>query len=579
MAIAIRAKQGLTRRHLLVRSASTLALAGLGSLARPYLSRAADRPLIANGLASGDASTDSAVVWARADRPARMRVECSTLESFKSILRVASSNALPDHDFTSKVLLENLPTGQDIFYRVRLEDIGEPGISGETQVGHFRTAPTDKSSISRSSISFVWSGDTAGQGWGIDPAHGGMRTYKTMLESRPDFFIHCGDHIYADCPIPSELKLPDGGIWRNIVTEEKSAVAHSLKQFRGNYKYNLLDGNLRAFNAQVPMLAQWDDHEVTNDWSPVGSADETGYAEDGSSRLVARARRAFFEFMPIRSTPAQEGRVYRRIGYGPLLDVFLIDMRSYRDSTWNKRDDRSDTFILGSAQLAWLKRELAASDATWKVIAADLPIGLISEDAIALGDGPPERREHEIADLLSFMKRAGVRNTVWLTADMHYTAAHHYDPNRAVFQQFEPFWEFVSGPLHAGTWGPGELDNTFGPKAMFQKGCSAEQGENLAPCFGLQFFGRVEIDGQGCRQPKSLVGRYRAAAGRAAGNHAGSAYLSRLDHDSIRLNRIMISSLCLSMISAQTRSAFVARENRYPLFRIIAPKRQRVTIR
>ena len=61
-------------------------------------------------------------------------------------------------------------------------------------------------------------------------------------------------------------------------------------------------------------------------------------------------------------------------------------MRSYRDSTWNKRDDRSDTFILGAAQLAWLKRELASSDATWKVIAADLPIGLISLDAIALGE-------------------------------------------------------------------------------------------------------------------------------------------------------------------------------------------------
>ena len=85
---------------------------------------------------------------------------------------------------------------------------------------------------------------------------------------------------------------------------------------------------------------------------------------------------------------------------------------------------------------------------------------------------------------------------MWLTADMHYTAAHYYDPNRAVFQDFEPFWEFVSGPIHAGTWAPGELDNTFGPAAMFQKGCSAQQGENLAPCFGLQFFGRVDIDGQ-----------------------------------------------------------------------------------
>jgi alkaline phosphatase D len=489
MAIAIRAKQGPTRRQLLVRSASSIALAGFGSLAKPYLSRAADRPQVASGIASGDVSAGSAVVWARADRPARMQVECSTLESFKTILRVASADALPEHDFTSKVLLEGLPPGQDIFYRVRFEDIGR--ISGETQVGHFRTAPADKSSIS-----FVWSGDTAGQGWGIDPARGGMRTYKTMLENRSDFFIHSGDHIYADCPIPAELKLPDGGTWRNIVTEEKSTVAHSLAQFRGNYKYNLLDANLRAFNAAVPMFAQWDDHEVTNDWSPIGTADETGYAEDGTSHLVARARRAFFEFMPIRSFPGHDGRVYRKIGYGPLLDVFLIDMRSYRDSTWNKRDDHSDTFILGPMQLAWLKRELAASDATWKVIAADLPIGLVSEDAIALGNGPPERREHEIADLFSFMKRAGIRNTVWLTADMHYTAAHHYDPNRAIFQDFEPFWEFVSGPLHAGTWGPGELDNTFGPKAMFQKGCSAEQGENLAPCFGLQFFGRVDIEGR-----------------------------------------------------------------------------------
>jgi alkaline phosphatase D len=210
---------------------------------------------------------------------------------------------------------------------------------------------------------------------------------------------------------------------------------------------------------------------------------------------VAHGCRAFHEFMPIRPFAAQAGRVYRKIGYGPLLDVFMIDMRSYRDSTWNKRDDRSDAFILGAMQLDWLKRELLASNATWKVIAADLPIGLISEDAVALGDGPLELREHEIAELLSFMKRAGVKNTVWLTADMHYTAAHYYDPNRAVFSDFEPFCEFVSGPLHAGSWGPGQLDNTFGPALMFAKGCSTEEGENLAPCFGLQFFGRVDIDG------------------------------------------------------------------------------------
>jgi len=488
MPIAIRAGQSLNRRQWLVRSAATCAVAGLGSLARPYLSRAADRPLITSGIQSGDVSADSAVIWARADRPARMQVECSTLESFRTIIGAASAEALPAGDFTSKVLLGGLPAGQDIFYRVRFESLDGPGIAGETQVGHFRTAP-----LARSNVSFAWSGDTAGQGWGIDENRGGMRTYRTMLDNRPDFFIHSGDHIYADCPVERELKLPDGDVWRNIVTEEKSAVAQTLEQFRGNYKYNWLDPNFRAFHAAVPLFAQWDDHEVTNDWAPNGTADETGYAEDGSSLLVARASRAFHEFMPMRSVPARDGRIYRRIAYGPLLDIFMLDMRSYRDSTFNRRDDQSEARILGAAQLAWLKRELVTSDATWKVIAADMPIGLFSEDGIALGDGPPERREHEIADLLSFMKRAGIRNTVWLTADMHYTAAHHYDPNRAVYQDFEPFWEFVSGPLHAGTWAPAPLDNTFGPKAVFQKGYS---GENLAPCFGLQFFGRVDIDGK-----------------------------------------------------------------------------------
>lgn len=485
----LRAARAWTRRQFLVHSTSSLAVASLGTLAKPHLSRAADRPQITSGIQSGDVSGASAVIWARADRAARMQVECSTLESFKAIVASASGDALPEADFTSKLLLNDLPPGQDIFYRVRFDDVAT-GIAGESRVGHFRTAPA-----ARQSISFLWSGDTAGQGWGIDVSRGGYRSYRTMLDNRPDFFIHSGDHIYADCTIPAEQNLPNGEIWRNIVTEEKSEVAHTLAQFRGNYKYNHLDEHFRAFHAEVPMFAQWDDHEVTNDWSPTGSYDAAGYEDDGTPLLVARARRAFFDFMPIRDVGARQSRVYRKIAYGALLDVFMIDMRSYRDGTWNKGSDYRG-WIFGTEQLAWLKRELAASRATWKVIAADLPIGLISLDAVALGNGPPDRREHEIADLLAFIKRAGIRNIVWLTADMHYTAAHYYDPNKAQFQDFDPFWEFVSGPLHAGTWSPGELDDTFGPVAMYQHGCSAAQGENLAPCFGLQFFGRVDIDGR-----------------------------------------------------------------------------------
>src|SRR4051794_40065655 len=111
MAIAIRAKRGLTRRQLLVRSAATIAVSGL---AKPYLSRAADRPVIACGIQSGDVSASSAVIWARADRAAQMRVEYSLAESFASTLGSSSADALPGSDFTSKMLLEGLPAGRDI---------------------------------------------------------------------------------------------------------------------------------------------------------------------------------------------------------------------------------------------------------------------------------------------------------------------------------------------------------------------------------------------------------------------------------------------------------------------------------
>src|ERR1700755_2854275 len=134
MAVAIRTKKSLTRRQLLIRSASTIALAGLGSIAKPYLSRAADRPLIASGIQSGDVASDSAVIWARADRPSRMCIECSTVESFAGIVRTASIDALPEHDLTAKLVIDGLPPGQDIFYRVRFESFDE-GLAGAAQTG------------------------------------------------------------------------------------------------------------------------------------------------------------------------------------------------------------------------------------------------------------------------------------------------------------------------------------------------------------------------------------------------------------------------------------------------------------
>jgi len=499
-----------SRRRFLTTAAASTAFSTLGGIAQPYLSHAADRPLITHGIQSGDVSVDSGMVWARADKPSRMLVEVATTNSFKLIRHRVFVDALPETDFTAKVLLQDLPAGQDIFYRIQFQDLFSPTIVGEPMVGHFRTAPSDQRSIS-----FVWSGDTAGQGWGIDESRGGMRTYATMLRNRPDFFIHNGDTIYADGPIVAEKKMPNGEVWKSLVVEEKAKVAETLSEFRANYKYNLLDRNLRAFNLEIPTFAQWDDHEVTNNWwpgEPLERAEHKAkkYVEPNTLILMARGHRAFHEYMPIRETQAEPSRVYRKISYGPLLDVFMLDMRSYRGPNNENMQDSygPDAYFLGPAQLAWLKRELLNSKATWKVISADMSISLVvvydavrrrGFEAVANRDnGAPRGRELEVADILSFIKHANIRNTLWITTDVHYTAAHQFDPNRAAFQDFEPFWEFVSGPIHAGTLGPAVLDKTFGPEVVFQKAPPPGQGAapGLPPSDGLQFFGHVAIEGQ-----------------------------------------------------------------------------------
>jgi alkaline phosphatase D len=287
--------------------AAALVLGGQGSvLARPR--PGGTRPRITHGVQSGDVSTTGAIVWARTDRPSRMFVEVAPTESFRQPRIYKGPLVDESTDFAAQLDLTGLPSGQDVFYRVRFED-ARTGRSGEPVFGTFRTPSTDVGG----GVSFVWSGDTAGQGWGINPDFGGMRIYQTIRGVAPDFFIHSGDTVYADGPIQPSVTLPDGRIWRNILTEEKSKVAETLGEFRGNYKYNLLDENLKRFNAEVPMLAQWDDHETTNNWYPGEVLDDPRYTETNVDMLAARANRAFHEYMPIRQGVSdEEGRIYRK---------------------------------------------------------------------------------------------------------------------------------------------------------------------------------------------------------------------------------------------------------------------------
>ncbi|MGE3510138.1 MAG: alkaline phosphatase [Vicinamibacterales bacterium] len=523
--------QSSSRREFLRVSTATAAGLALPRLplfgsAPAIIISAAERPQALQGVQFGDPREGAVMVWSRSDRGARLIVDWSYDEQFDTFRRIVGPHALETTDFTARQDLVGLEAGREVFVRVMFPGLENDRALSEPVTGRFIAPPDhrreehdrDKRETEhgaydlgrgRSSLRFLWSGDTAGQGWGINPAFGGMKIYEAMRRREPHFFIHSGDNIYADGPISSSALAEGGQLWTNLVTPEVSKVAETLNEFRGRYRYNLLDENVRRFDAEVPQIWQWDDHEVVNNWSDSKdlSAD-TRYTEKNVPLLVARGTRAFLEYAPMRPFKALESqRVYRRFSYGPLLDLFVLDMRSYRGpNTDNLQPTPNDqTVFLGAEQLHWLKTGLAKSTAVWKVVAADMPIGLNVGDgttatgqarweAVANGEpGAPKGRELEFAELFRHLKRRRVRNVVWLTADVHYCAAHYYDPNRAAFQDFDGFWEFVSGPLNAGSFGPNVLDNTFGPQVVFQKAPPPGM-VNLSPYSGMQFFGEVNID-------------------------------------------------------------------------------------
>ena len=503
-------------RRAFLRQAAGLAASGAGSLvvsrnvargegrglfaqAPAIVTPESARPSSAFGVTSGDVDGDRAIVWSRTDRAARLIVDYSTTESFKDARRIVGPAALESSDFTARVDLSGLPPGQRIFYRATFQSLQDLRVSSEPMTGTFTTP---QSGGSLRDVTIAWSADTVGQGWGINAEMGGMRLYETMRAVGADVFIHTGDTIYADGPLVSEVTLDDGRIWRNLVTEEKSKVAETLAEFRGNHRYNLLDENVRRFNASLSQFVIWDDHEVLNNWYPTEViTGQSPFTERSVALLAARAKRAFMEYTPGRPDPTDPERIYRACRFGPLVEIFGFDMRSYRGpNTANRQPALSEeSAILGGPQVEWLKRRLQASTAAWKIIASDMPLGLVVPDgplfeAVANGDdGPALGREIEIAALLKFIRDRRIPNVVFVTGDVHYCAAHHYDPARASFTDFHPFWEFVAGPAHAGTFGPARLDKTFGPEVKFL-GIPPGMKPNRPPSEGLQFFGTLTVN-------------------------------------------------------------------------------------
>lgn len=410
---------------------------------------------VSHGIATGDVTSDSAVLWFRTDGPAQVEVRSAPVDEWEHAPRVKTElfSTKAAQDFTMQIPLTGLRPATRYRYTVRTIHPPLPTDSvGGLMQGEFRTAPSATESVP---TTFLWSADLGGQQRCRDDGMG-YPIFDMLRHHQPDFMILLGDLIYGDdrCPSPP-----------NAAGSE--FTASTLSQYRAKHRYQHGSFALQRFLASVPIWAVWDDHDVTNNFS--------GPYEP----LMPLGRQALFEYWPIRHASDDPMRLYRRVRYGADLDIFLLDTRQYRSR--NTDPDGSDKTMLGKAQLSWLVNGIAQSTATWKIIATSVPLstpkaGSLAtpgNDSWALGaDGTGF--QHELRTIVQTILSQPVRNVVWLAADVHYMQVNAYDANRDGVSDFH---EFIAGPLSGASMTPRLPDSTFHPTTLFSEGGSMNVGK------------------------------------------------------------------------------------------------------
>ncbi|MFZ1852976.1 MAG: alkaline phosphatase D family protein [Nitrosomonas sp.] len=461
---------------------------------------------------AGDVTSNSTVLWGRCNLEKDALLTFSLAPSHKMMMKKSENNSLfrkksikvsDQSDYTASLNFKGLKPGTTYYYQVSCESLEKN--SSDVAKGKISVFKTANKSTQAAPVSFVWAADLGGQGWGRSPdlsitnvdgeiIKGGYVIFDSMSKLKPDFALFQGDMIYADGPIPASKEIPadvGGGIWTN--NPSKDFVAITLDDFRANWKYNLDDKKMTQFLSKTPVYIQWDDHEVSNNWYP-GEIMPAGEPYFGMSAdvLASNAKKALLEYNPI-----NDPILYRSVKNGKHLELFLLDERSFRGANPDNYNPNG-LEMLGQKQLAWLKKELKKSKATWKVISTHDPLSIVTgsatdRDSWSQDDPAVLGREVQLAEILKFIKDHNIKNVVFLTSDVHYTAAISYNPSLATFKDFNPFWEFVIGPINAGAFGSGNLDASFGPNYEYLRAPSTESiGQNTPPPY-LQSFGLVEI--------------------------------------------------------------------------------------
>ena len=415
---------------------------------------------LTHGVATGDVTPHSAVIWARASGPGELVVDVDNDSAFPNPRRFRSPNS-KQTDFTAQVKLEGLQPATRYHFRVHFVSPSR-GLSSPAK-GTFKTAPRTTADIQ---VSFVVVGDLGGHGYCRDPQQG-YGILEIVNQLSPDFLIANGDMIYADseCPdqspegrpnVPGDFSRVDSPL---VNWTEKAKLQELLWS---HWRYHRADPHFQRLLGATPIYVQWDDHEVINDFGGGWTEWPNAPNREGFVNVVAAGRNAFFHYNPIEINSDEPQRIYRSFRWGKELELFLIDGRSYRD-----RNDRPDLAahpksLLGKEQLAWLKQGLGASDATWKIVSSDVPLSVptgsapetYGRDGFANGT---ERDfssrtgfEKELLNLLDSLDASDVENLVFVVTDVHAALSIRYDVDADGDGDRLVFHEFINGPLSAG---------------------------------------------------------------------------------------------------------------------------------
>ena len=262
--------------------------------------------------------------------------------------------AVPEYDFIVKAKVDGLQPGRRYFYRLIYGPDREHTKTGD--VCSFRTL---QGSEGTDAVSFVVvtgmnymsfhygiprngvrTGERAYQG---DDKHLGYPALATMTEMKPDFFVGTGDNVYYDSHDDRE--------------------ATDARGMRRKWHEQFVQPRFVELFRHVPTYWEKDDHDHRyNDCDRAG--DRPPLSDLGI--------RIFREQVPVVDPLDPQAKTYRTHRVNRHLQIWLVEGRDCRSP--NKMPDGPEKTLWGAEQIAWLKRTLLDSDATWKLLISPTPM-------------------------------------------------------------------------------------------------------------------------------------------------------------------------------------------------------------